>query len=237
MSDYLNIYTSYYVALNKIASELNEQLVEGIASKILEKNDNLSEEELSNKTRQVIAVNVLEDFYADAGDSTDDSSLLNKLGASIVGIVNHLFDGELHVKISTAKGKYDHINFKPPTSVADAAARGLELRRKAPKSHKGGLDPQQAKKQGIGSGVARAVSLKNRSKLSPGTISMMVRFFARHNKNIEKAKKLKGKDKAQSRAYQAALLWGGSPGRSWANKVFRQMEAADKKSKKHKKKK
>lgn len=234
MSNYLNIYTSYFASLTKIASEVNDKLAEGIATKLLSKNSELSFEELESKVKQIIAVNILEEFYHDVGDSTNDSELMDKLGSAIVTYIDNLFASHSS-KVAVAKGKYDHIDFKPPTSVADAAARGLELRRKAPKSQKGGLDPQQAKKQGIGSGVARAVSLKNRATLSPGTISMMVRFFARHNKNIEKAKKLKGKDKARSRAYQAALLWGGSPGRSWANKVFRQMQAADKKSKKHKK--
>jgi hypothetical protein len=55
-------------------------------------------------------------------------------------------------------------------------------------------------------------------------------FFSRHNANIEKAKKLKGADKQKSRAYIAALLWGGSAGKSWASKIVRQMQAADKKS-------
>ena len=32
--------------------------------------------------------------------------------------------------IKLAAGKYDHIDFKPPQSVADAAATGLELRKK-----------------------------------------------------------------------------------------------------------
>ncbi len=38
-----------------------------------------------------------------------------------------------------AKGKYNHINFKPPESVANAAARGLKLRQKASPSNRGGL--------------------------------------------------------------------------------------------------
>ena len=231
MRDYLNILTSYYVALNKIASEVNENLVEGICYKLLSKGE-YSSDQLEEMSKKAIAINVLTEFYDDCKASAENDKLMQKLGSSLVENIFNLFDSEPQGKISVAKGKYDHINFKPPPSVAAAAARGLELRRKAPKSRKGGLDPQQAKKQGIGSGVARAVSLKNRAKLSPSTISMMVRFFARHNKNIEKAKKLKGKEKAQSRAYQAALLWGGSPGRGWANKVYRQMQAADKKSKK-----
>ena len=76
--------------------------------------------------------------------------------------------------------KYEHIDFKPPQSVANAAERGLEYRRR---SGKGGLSSQEAGKQGIGSGVQRAVNLKNRNNIAPETFSMMSGFFSRHEKN------------------------------------------------------
>lgn len=126
-------------------------------------------------------------------------------------------------------GKYDHINFVPPKSVADAAARGLELRQKAKKSHKGGLTPAQAKKEGVGSGVQRAVNLKNRNKLSPETVRRMLRFFTRHAKN---AKIDAGKTPLTDKGYQAHLIWGGNPGYAWARKIVRQMDAADENAKK-----
>lgn len=126
-------------------------------------------------------------------------------------------------------GKYDHIDFKPPKSVAEAAAQGLALRQKAKKSHKGGLSTSQAKKEGVGSGVQRAVNLKNRNTLSPGTVRRMLRFFMRH----EKSSKIDpGKTPATDKGFQAFKLWGGAPGYAWARKVVRQMDAADKKSKK-----
>lgn len=128
--------------------------------------------------------------------------------------------------IKLAAGKYDHIDFKPSESAASAAARGLELRKK--NKGKGGLNVQQAHKQGIGSGVARAVSLKNRKTLSPGTVRRMKAFFDRHEKNKSASG---GKPLSQDKGYVAWLLWGGDPGRAWANKVCRQMDAADKKSK------
>lgn len=125
-----------------------------------------------------------------------------------------------------AGGKYSHIDFKPPEGAAKAAERGLELRKK--NKGRGGLNVQQAKKQGIGSGVARAVSLKNRQTLSPSTVRRMKAFFDRHagNEKVEA-----GKEKGKDRGYIAYLLWGGAAGRSWANKVCRQMDAADKKKK------
>jgi len=232
MNNSLDIITSYYQSLNKIASEVNEDLVQGVATKLLQKDATLSEEALTDRSKKIISVAVLEDFYNSIDDVQEDEDLVNNLGLSLAQSISELFD-EDQVKISTAKGKYDHIDFKPPQSVADAAERGLNLRRKAPKSHKGGLSPQEAKKQGIGSGVTRAVNLKNRNKLSPATIKRMKAFFSRH----QKSKKIdKGKTPATDKGYQAHLLWGGNPGASWANKVVRQMEAADRKSKKKRKK-
>lgn len=128
--------------------------------------------------------------------------------------------------IKLAAGKYDHIDFKPSESAASSAARGLELRKK--NKGKGGLNVQQAHKQGIGSGVARAVSLKNRKTLSPSTVRRMKAFFDRHEKNKGASG---GKSLSQDKGYVAWLLWGGDAGRAWANKVCRQMDSADKKSK------
>lgn len=113
-------------------------------------------------------------------------------------------------------GRYDHINFKPPEAVANAAARGLELRKK---HGKGGLTPKQASKQGIGSGVSRAASLKNRTNISPKVIKQMTAFFSRHAKN-----KSGGPDDA---GYISWQLWGGDAGKAWANKVRKQMDSAD----------
>ena len=133
---------------------------------------------------------------------------------------------EKHV-LSKRAGKYDHIDFKPPKSVADAAIRGLELRKK--NKGKGGLSTQQAKSEGVGSGVQRAVNLKNRDTMSPSTVKRMKAFFDRH----QKSKTIdKGKSPGEDKGYIAWLLWGGDPGYSWSKKIVRQMEAADKKSKK-----
>jgi len=128
------------------------------------------------------------------------------------------------IKKASIPKKYEHINFKPPTSVAEAAARGLEWRKK--NKGKGGLSTQQAKSEGVGSGVQRAVNLKNRNTISPATIRRMKAFFDRH----EKAKQVPpGKQPWEDKGRIAWELWGGDAGRSWANKVVKQMEAADKK--------
>ena len=117
--------------------------------------------------------------------------------------------------------RYEGINFVPPESVANAAAWGLRLRQK---TGRGGLTTGQASKEGIGSGVARAASLKNRQKLSPSTISRMVSFFARHS-----AFKKNHTTNPPSNSLISWNLWGGDPGKAWAEKVKAQMDRADEK--------
>lgn len=142
---------------------------------------------------------------------------LERLASGIDAVTNSL---------EKTAAKYSGINFKPPQGVADAAARGLELRSKASPSNKGGLSTSQAKKEGVGSGVQRAVNLKNRDTLSPETVRRMNRFFIRH----EKSKEIDaGKTPATDKGYQAWLLWGGDAGAAWARKLVKQMDAADKK--------
>ncbi|MDD5606207.1 MAG: hypothetical protein PHR51_02720 [Patescibacteria group bacterium] len=96
------------------------------------------------------------------------------------------------------------INLVPPVTVAKQAEKGLELRRRFGRG-------------GTAVGIARARDLKNRKTLTPETIMRMVSYFARHE--IDK----KGKDfynkERPSNGYIAWLLWGGEPGKTWANKT------------------
>lgn len=114
-------------------------------------------------------------------------------------------------------------SFIPPISVSKAAERGLKAREKASPSNKGGFTAKQASKHGIGSGVQRAVNLKNRDSLSLSTIKRMKAFFDRHENNYKKARN-KNLKPHESRAIQAWLLWGGNSGRSWANKIINKEE-------------
>jgi hypothetical protein len=119
--------------------------------------------------------------------------------------------------------KYSGIDFTPPQGVQDAARRGLELR----KEHgRGGMSAQEASKEGIGSGVARATTLANGKAVSPSTIPRMAAFFSRHQKNFVAPKA----GEKPSNGWISYLLWGGAPGEAWANKVFKQMQAADEKA-------
>lgn len=113
----------------------------------------------------------------------------------------------------------DAESFAPPSSVRSAARRGLELRKK---HGKGGLTTQEAGKQGIGSGVARATSLANGEKVSYETIKRMAAFFSRHRKNFSG-----GEDDA---GFISMLLWGGDAGRAWANRIIKMVESRKKQS-------
>ena len=108
--------------------------------------------------------------------------------------------------------------YVPPPEVAAAAARGLEYRNKAAPSRKGGLTVSQASAQGIGSGVQRAVNLKNRTALSPSTIKRMTNFFSRHEKNKSVDPKY-AQTPWNDKGHVAWLLWGGDPGKAWATRV------------------
>lgn len=97
----------------------------------------------------------------------------------------------------TAKDK-GHV---PPKTVADAAAKGLELR-------------HQFRRGGTEIGVARARDLKDRRPLSDRTIIRMSSYFSRHK--IDKRAVNFGNDDDPSPGYVAWLLWGGEPGQKWA---------------------
>ena len=103
-------------------------------------------------------------------------------------------------------------SFEVPASVRKAAAKGLELRKEF---GRGGLSTQEASKQGIGSGVARARDLI-KGKVSLETVKRMRSYFARHAVDAkakgDESRGYWGKDSNPSAGYIAWLLWGGSAG-------------------------
>lgn len=113
--------------------------------------------------------------------------------------------------------------YKPTAAMAKAAERGLEARRKASESNKGGLTSREAGKQGIGSGVQRAVNIKNQDCLDLDTVKMMRGFFDRHKKNYTKAYR-EGQKPHKSRAIQADLLWGGRSGDRWSDSILKKLK-------------
>ena len=102
-------------------------------------------------------------------------------------------------------------------SIRDAKL-GLEARKKAPKSKKGGLDAMQAAQEGIGSGVLRARDIIAGKKVNAYQVKA---FFDRHRRNYINAK-MKGLEPEESPAIQAWLIWGGEPLRKQAKKAVRE---------------
>ena len=92
----------------------------------------------------------------------------------------------------------------PPADVAAAAKKGLELREKF---HRGGTSV----------GVHRARRLAERRDVSFRDITAISAYFARHE--VDKASKSHewGDETDPSAGYIAWLLWGGEPGRRWAD--------------------
>ena len=117
--------------------------------------------------------------------------------------------------------KYEHIDFKPPVSVADAARAALQLRASQSKSKRGGTAV----------GVARARQLANRQNVSPSTARRMKAYFDRHEVDKQATGFKRGEKGFPSRGKQAWELWGGNAGYGWAKKLVRQMNAADEKAK------
>lgn len=113
--------------------------------------------------------------------------------------------------------KVKELDLTPPQAVQDAAKMGLALRKKY---GRGGLSTQEAGAQGIGSGMARAVSLSRGQAQSPDTIRRMVAFFNRHEGN-------KATPPEEGNGKIAWLLWGGDPGRAWAEKMLSQIEGKE----------
>lgn len=101
------------------------------------------------------------------------------------------------------------LTWRPPAEVARAARRGLELRAEQPPSNRAGTPV----------GLARASQLANRRPVSLETLRRMRSYFARHA--VDKEGEGWGRD---SKGYQAWLMWGGDPGRAWANRILRDVE-------------
>ncbi|MEY5060561.1 MAG: hypothetical protein RIS45_482, partial [Planctomycetota bacterium] len=101
------------------------------------------------------------------------------------------------------------VDLTPTEEMANAAKRGLELRKK---HGRGGTEV----------GVARARDLSNRKTLSPSTVRRMNSYFARHE--VDKQGEGWGEDSA---GYIAWLLWGGDPGKAWAKRKDKELDRAE----------
>lgn len=138
-----------------------------------------------------------------------------KIVTALLGRVERIEAAQAARKATRATAvpqKYAEIDLKPPKGVREAARKGLDLRK-------------QYGRGGTEVGVARARDLSNGRQLSPSTVRRMQKFFARQAKNADHV--LDNGEPGNGKI--AWLLWGGDPGVTWAAKVCKQLDHADKK--------
>lgn len=104
------------------------------------------------------------------------------------------------------------VDLRPTEAMAAEAERGLAWR-------------EEFGRGGTAVGVARARDISNRVNLSPETIGRMVSYFARHEVDKQGQGWSPGEDGYPSAGRIAWALWGGDPGRSWANARADELEA------------
>ena len=100
----------------------------------------------------------------------------------------------------------------PPAAVAREAEKGLKLH-------------EAFDRGGTEVGWARARQFRDRRALSRDDVVAMASYFARHE--VDKSAKGWGDDKDPSPGYVAWLLWGGEPGRKWAEAKRAELEKAE----------
>tara|TARA_R110000824_G_scaffold150412_1_gene320997 strand:- start:29 stop:346 length:318 start_codon:yes stop_codon:yes gene_type:complete len=101
----------------------------------------------------------------------------------------------------------------PPQRVQEVAKSALKRRR----------DIAPSKRGGTAVGIARARDLSLGKNITLNTIRRMISFFARHNTVAERRNR---RNDRNSRAAIAWDLWGGNPGRKWAESVNRRLSDA-----------
>ena len=112
-------------------------------------------------------------------------------------------------ELETPKAEAD-IDTKPTEAMANAARRGLEMRREFGRG-------------GTQVGVARANQLVRRENLSPSTVRRMHSFFSRHEVDKRAEGFREGEDGYPSAGKVANLLWGGDSGQAWARRKVEQL--------------
>lgn len=103
------------------------------------------------------------------------------------------------------------VNSRPPQTVRDEAARGLDWR-------------AEYGRGGTAVGVARARDLKNGVAVSEDTLRRMRSYFARHEIDKQAEGWSPGEDGYPSAGRIAWALWGGDPGRSWADSILEKID-------------
>jgi len=108
------------------------------------------------------------------------------------------------------------VDLQPTQEMAEEAAQGLEWR-------------EEYGRGGTEVGVARARDISNRKNLSEDTVARMVSYFARHAVDLEAEENRDPEaDGYPGAGLIAWKLWGGDPGRDWANRKMDELEAEEK---------
>jgi DNA-binding ferritin-like protein len=106
------------------------------------------------------------------------------------------------------------INTVPTDSMAAEAKRGLDWRK-------------EFNRGGTPVGVARARDIMNKDTLSISTVKRMHSFFARHEVD-KQGKGFTPGDGYPSAGRIAWALWGGDPGKSWADAIVKRIDNMNK---------
>jgi HK97 family phage prohead protease len=108
------------------------------------------------------------------------------------------------------------VDLQPTQEMADEAAQGLAWR-------------EEYGRGGTEVGVARARDISNRKNLSEDTVGRMSSYFARHAVDLEAEEN----NNPDADGYPGAgliawKLWGGDPGRDWADRKMAELEGEEK---------
>ena len=106
----------------------------------------------------------------------------------------------------------------PTDTMAEEAQRGLDWR-------------QEFGRGGTEIGVARARDIANKRGLSLDTVYRMASYFARHEVDKQGQGWSPDQDGYPSAGRIAWALWGGDPGRAWADQIVKSAEAEDEETK------
>jgi len=115
----------------------------------------------------------------------------------------------LNIAESEARSPYS-----PTQEMRQEASRGLAWR-------------EEYGRGGTAIGVARARDISNGRQLPLETVARMVSYFARHEVDKEGQGWSPGEDGYPSAGRIAWALWGGDPGRSWAEEILAAEELED----------
>ena len=123
----------------------------------------------------------------------------------------------------SAPSRYDAIDLVATKQMQRAAKRGKDLRRK----HRRG-------------GTRKALNMANRilsgQDIHPDNVRDMFAFFERFSAEAQKQRGTEKWDTASDRVGPLRIawdLWGGDSGRAWARRKRNQLDAADKRKRRH----